>query len=59
MLGGELVLSECGNPGEARVEVGEGRVFYSALGHCAEAYADENYRELLKQACLWLLDGES
>jgi len=40
-------------------DVGRGRVFYSALGHCAEAYTDKNYRELLKQTCLWLLNRDS
>lgn len=36
-------------------EVGEGTVFYSALGHLAEAYADEQHRTLLREACTWLL----
>jgi len=45
--------------------VGEGHVFYSALGHRAAAYRNENYRTLLREACLWLLkqrtttDGEA
>lgn len=39
--------------------VGEGKVFYSALGHRAEAYADVHYREVLEQACLWLMAPES
>ena len=38
-------------------KVGEGTVFYSALGHKAEAYADDPHREMLKQACVWLLAG--
>lgn len=35
--------------------VGEGTVFYSALGHRAAAYSDAHYRALLKQAARWLL----
>lgn len=38
-------------------KVGKGTVFYSALGHRAAAYSDKNYRELLKQAIIWLLEG--
>ncbi len=33
--------------------VGEGRVFYSALGHQAEAYAEPAHRTLLEQAVAW------
>lgn len=36
-------------------KVEEGTVFYSSLGHLAEAYQDEDYRKLLEQASLWLL----
>lgn len=36
-------------------KVGEGTVFFSALGHLAEAYEDEDYKLLLEQASLWLL----
>lgn len=37
-------------------KVGEGTVFFSALGHLAEAYEDEEYKALLEQASIWLLD---
>jgi len=37
-------------------DVGEGTVFYSALGHQAKTYEDEHYRELLLQASRWLLN---
>ena len=37
-------------------KVGEGRVFYSALGHQASSYSNENYRTLLLEAAKWLLD---
>jgi hypothetical protein len=33
--------------------VGRGRVFYSALGHTAESYAEPEYRELLRHAIAW------
>jgi len=33
--------------------VGGGRVFYSALGHTAESYAEPEYRELLRRALDW------
>lgn len=36
--------------------LGKGTVYYSALGHRAEAYHDEDYRKLLKGASLWLLE---
>ncbi|MBI1318508.1 MAG: ThuA domain-containing protein [Candidatus Hydrogenedens sp.] len=36
-------------------ELGEGTVFYSALGHLPETYSNPEYREVLKQACLWLM----
>jgi len=39
-------------------EIGEGRVFYSALGHQASSYSDENYRKLLLEASKWLLTPE-
>lgn len=33
--------------------VGRGRVFYSALGHRAEAFAEPEYRTLLNNAAVW------
>jgi len=36
--------------------VGQGVVFYTALGHRAETYEDPDYQTLLKNAALWLLD---
>ncbi len=33
----------------------EGYVFYSAIGHMAENYSDENYRTLLHEAAKWLI----
>ncbi len=36
--------------------LGKGRVFYSAIGHRAELYHDENYRQLLEEAAVWLID---
>lgn len=38
--------------------VGKGRVFYSALGHRAEAYAEPAYRHLLDGALRWAI-GET
>jgi len=37
-------------------KIGEGRVFYSALGHQASSYSDESYRMLLLEASKWLLE---
>lgn len=37
-------------------KLGKGTVFYSALGHRAAAYKDENYQKLLLQAALWLIN---
>jgi type 1 glutamine amidotransferase len=41
--------------------VQSGRVFYSALGHTAAAYADAQYRSVLEHATAWAagLEGES
>lgn len=39
--------------------VGEGYVFYSALGHTAESYAEPEYRQLLLKAASWLLANET
>ncbi|WP_281645967.1 ThuA domain-containing protein [Parendozoicomonas sp. Alg238-R29] len=39
-------------------KVGKGTVFYSALGHRAEAYQDKDYRALLGSASLWLLQQQ-
>ena len=39
-------------------KVGEGRVFYSALGHQASSYSKENYRKLLLEASKWLMTPE-
>lgn len=36
-------------------KLGAGTVFYSSLGHLAEAYQDDDYQRLLEQASLWLL----
>lgn len=38
--------------------VGSGRVFYSALGHRAEAYAEPEYRRMLLGATRWALRQE-
>lgn len=40
--------------------VQRGRVFYSALGHTAEAYADKQYRSVLEHATAWAagIEGE-
>jgi uncharacterized protein len=35
--------------------VGKGRVLYSALGHTAASYDEENYRNMLKGAIKWAL----
>lgn len=39
--------------------VGKGRVFYSALGHTGESYAEPEYRQILQRAIVWAggLDG--
>ena len=39
-------------------KVGEGRVFYSALGHQASSYSNEEYRKLLLEASKWLMTPE-
>lgn len=36
-------------------QVGQGRVFYSALGHTAETYGEPEYRELVSRAMQWAL----
>jgi hypothetical protein len=36
--------------------VGKGRVFYSALGHSASAYADPAYLKMLEEAIRWAGD---
>lgn len=33
--------------------VGEGKVFYSSIGHTAATYSVEEYRELIKKAIVW------
>lgn len=40
--------------------VGGGRVFYSALGHTAESYAEPEYRRVLERATAWAarLEGQ-
>lgn len=40
--------------------IGRGRVFYSAMGHTAEAYAEPAYQGMLRGAVQWALrrDGE-
>ena len=37
-------------------KVGDGTVFFSALGHLAEAYEDQEYQILLENASVWLLN---
>lgn len=51
--GGDLKMGD--HPMIWHHELGKGRVFYSALGHQASSYADENYRALLLNASKWLL----
>ena len=36
--------------------VGQGRAFFSAMGHRPEAYAEPAYRDLLKGALEWASD---
>lgn len=36
-------------------DVGDGRAYFSALGHTAESYQDEHFRTLMKNAGNWLL----
>lgn len=38
--------------------IGRGRVFYSAMGHTAEAYAEPAYRAMLQGAVQWALRRE-
>lgn len=38
---------------------GEGRVFYTALGHRAEVWEDERFREHLVAGIVWAIDGET
>jgi type 1 glutamine amidotransferase len=38
--------------------IGKGRVFYSAMGHQAEAYAEPHYRKMLLGALNWSLKRE-
>ena len=38
--------------------VGKGTVFYSSLGHLAEAYDDQDYRLMMEKAVFWLLDQD-
>ena len=52
--GGDLKMGD--HPMIWHHKIGEGRVFYSALGHQASSYADENYRTVLREASKWLLD---
>ena len=37
-------------------QVGKGTVFYSAIGHLAERYKDPEYRTLLTEASIWLME---
>ncbi|NND66438.1 MAG: ThuA domain-containing protein, partial [Halioglobus sp.] len=37
--------------------VGQGRSFYSAIGHRPQVYADERHRSLLKDGVLWAAGG--
>lgn len=54
MFGRDLTMGD--HPMIWHHNVGKGRVFYSALGHQASSYSDENYRKLLLEASKWLLD---
>jgi uncharacterized protein len=38
--------------------IGQGRVLYSAMGHQPGAYAEPEYRQMLKGAVTWALDKE-
>ncbi len=38
--------------------LGRGRAFYSALGHSAEAYADEAHQQMLRGAIVWAAKRE-
>lgn len=51
--GGDLKMGD--HPMIWHHAVGKGRVFYSALGHQAASYSDDNYRKLLLNASKWLL----
>jgi type 1 glutamine amidotransferase len=38
--------------------VGKGKVFYSAMGHKASAYAEPQYRQMLAGALAWAMPGQ-
>ncbi|MEU7037633.1 ThuA domain-containing protein [Streptomyces sp. NPDC046237] len=40
-------------------EAGDGRVFFTALGHAAEAYEDQTFREHLAGALSWVSGGSA
>lgn len=37
-------------------KVGQGTVYFTALGHRGDTYADADYQKLLEEASLWLID---
>ncbi len=39
-----------------RHSIGEGRVFYSAIGHQAETYSLPGYRQLLSKTMVWAMN---
>jgi type 1 glutamine amidotransferase len=47
------------HPQAWRHRQGQGRVFYSAIGHQPETYALPDYRELLRKAMRWAMWGEA
>ena len=53
MFGRDLAMGD--HPMIWHHDLGEGRVFYSALGHEAKSYSDKDYRQLLLNAAKWLM----
>lgn len=59
MLGSEKDLRMGDHPVIWSRCVGEGRAFYSALGHSGETYADPVHQRLLRNAMQWLMSAEA
>ena len=57
MMGRDLAMGD--HPVAWTRCVGDGRMFYSSIGHMPENYADEHVAALYAQAVRWAMDDDS
>ena len=63
-LEGKNILLEGPGPDDGKIRpmawtkrYGQGKVFYTVLGHAEESFKNANFQKLMHQAVLWAVEG--